>query len=187
MLDSDLADDFHMHYESTDRKFERGQVFHNFNEHDYMVLEAFSPNNLVVMDMKSGSLVIALGATEYNCYPSGQEPISENTKVGVSWDHGIYLGSNLSETNFRAYKQRYGTEESIDNLMDYRISLKKQFRYLLELSEDKDVPANIKSSLLDEIYDKFHTIDEDTFYERLEDGKYDAGFKKDEFKRNECR
>ena len=71
--------------------------------------------------------------------------------------------------------------------MDYRISLKKQFRYLLELSEDKDVPANIKSSLLDEIYDNFHTIDEDTFYERLEDGKYDAGFKKDEFKRNECR
>lgn len=107
--------------------------------------------------------------------------------MGVSWNHGIYLGSNLSETNFRAYKQRYGTEEPIDNLMDYRISLKKQFRYLLELSEDKDVPANIKSSLLDEIYDKFHTIDEDTFYERLEDGKYDAGFKKDEFKRNECR
>ena len=47
--------------------------FHNFNDHDYIVLEAFSPRNLVVMDMKSGSLTIALGATEYKRYPKDEE------------------------------------------------------------------------------------------------------------------
>ena len=63
------VDDFNLHYEMENRSFERGQTFHNFNDHDYMVLEALSPRNLVVMDMKSGSLTIALGATEYKRYP----------------------------------------------------------------------------------------------------------------------
>ena len=34
------------HYESVDRLFERGQTFHNFNDHDYMVLEALSPRTV---------------------------------------------------------------------------------------------------------------------------------------------
>ena len=62
MTDRGWIDDFILHYEKCDRTFERGQTFHNFNDHDYMVLEALSPRNLVVMDMKSGSLTIALGA-----------------------------------------------------------------------------------------------------------------------------
>lgn len=76
-----------------------------------MVLEALSPRNLVVMDMKSGSLTIALGATEYKRYPKDEEPTKDNTTIGVSWEHGIYLGSTLSQTNFKAYKREYGTPE----------------------------------------------------------------------------
>lgn len=68
MTDKGWVDDFSLHYEMENRSFERGQTFHNFNDHDYMVLEALSPRNLVVMDMKSGSLTIALGATEYKRY-----------------------------------------------------------------------------------------------------------------------
>ena len=56
MTDKGWVDDFNLHYEMENRSFERGQTFHNFNDHDYMVLEALSPRNLVVMDMKSGSL-----------------------------------------------------------------------------------------------------------------------------------
>ena len=76
-------DDFILHYEKRDRTFERGQTFHNFNDHDYMVLEALSPRNLVVMDIKSGSLTIALGATEYDRYPKGEKPTKDNTTIGV--------------------------------------------------------------------------------------------------------
>ena len=43
MTDKGWVDDFNLHYESVDRLFERGQTFHNFNDHDYMVLEALSP------------------------------------------------------------------------------------------------------------------------------------------------
>lgn len=73
MTDKGWVDDFNLHYESVDRLFERGQTFHNFNDHDYMVIEALSPRNLVVMDMKSGSLTIALGATEYKRYPKDEK------------------------------------------------------------------------------------------------------------------
>lgn len=107
MTDKGWVDDFNLHYEMENRLFERGQTFHNFNDHDYMVLEALSPRNLVVMDMKSGSLTIALGATEYKRYPKDEKPTKDNTTIGVSWEHGIYLGSTLSTTNFKAYKREY--------------------------------------------------------------------------------
>ena len=84
MTDKGWVDDFNLHYESVDRLFERGQTFHNFNDHDYMVLEALSPRNLVVMDMKSGSLTIALGATEYKRYPKDEKPTKDNTTIGVT-------------------------------------------------------------------------------------------------------
>lgn len=112
MTDKGWVDDFNLHYEMENRSFERGQTFHNFNDHDYMVLEALSPRNLVVMDMKSGSLTIALGATEYKRYPKDEKPTKDNTTIGVSWEHGIYLGSTLSTTNFKAYKREYGTPEA---------------------------------------------------------------------------
>lgn len=83
MTDKGWVDDFNLHYEMENRSFERGQTFHNFNDHDYMVLEALSPRNLVVMDMKSGSLTIALGATEYKRYPKDEKPTKDNTTKQV--------------------------------------------------------------------------------------------------------
>lgn len=130
MTDKGWVDDFNLHYEMENRSFERGQTFHNFNDHDYMVLEALSPRNLVVMDMKSGSLTIALGATEYKRYPKDEKPTKDNTTIGVSWEHGIYLGSTLSTTNFKAYKREYGTPEKIEDIYDYRAKLKQKFYFL---------------------------------------------------------
>lgn len=132
MTDKGWVDDFNLHYESVDRSFERGQTFHNFNDHDYMVLEALSPRNLVVMDMKSGSLTIALGATEYKRYPKDEKPTKDNTTIGVSWEHGIYLGSTLSTTNFKAYKREYGTPEKIEDI-NYMV-LRGKTEYKAELS-----------------------------------------------------
>lgn len=99
-----------------------------------MVLEALSPRNLVVMDMKSGSLTIALGATEYKRYPKDEKPTKDNTTIGVSWEHGIYLGSTLSTTNFKAYKREYGTPEKIEDIYDYRAKLKQKFYFYQDMS-----------------------------------------------------
>lgn len=179
MTDRGWIDDFILHYEKNDRTFERGQTFHNFNDHDYMVLEALSPKNLVVMDMKSGSLTIALGVTEYKRYPKDEKPTNDNTTIGVSWEHGIYLGSTLSTTNFRMYKKEYGTPEKVEDIYDYRAKLKRKFYFLEDLSKDHDIPKKIQNDILHEMYEKFSTLEEDTFIDRLEDGKYDAGFVKE--------
>ena len=179
MTDKGWIDDFILHYEKRDRTFERGQTFHNFNDHDYMVLEALSPRNLVVMDIKSGSLTIALGATEYDRYPKGEKSTKDNTTIGVSWEHGIYLGSTLSQTNFKAYKAEYGTPERMENLYDYRAMLKRKYYFLEALSKDDDIPDKIQNAILSHIYAEYKTLEEDTFLDRLDDGKYDAGFEKE--------
>lgn len=187
MTDKGWVDDFNLHYESVDRLFERGQTFHNFNDHDYMVLEALSPRNLVVMDMKSGSLTIALGATEYKRYPKDEKPTKDNTTIGVSWEHGIYLGSTLSTTNFKAYKREYGTPEKIEDIYDYRAKLKQKFYFYQDMSKDDDVPKKLQNDFLHQMYEDFGTIEEDCFYDRLEDGKYDGGFKEKQVKEEKSR
>ena len=160
---------------------------HNFNDHDYMVLEALSPRNLVVMDMKSGSLTIALGATEYKRYPKDEKPTKDNTTIGVSWEHGIYLGSTLSTTNFKAYKREYGTPEKIEDIYDYRAKLKQKFYFYQDMSKDDDVPKKLQNDFLHQMYEDFGTIEEDCFYDRLEDGKYDEGFKERQVKEEKSR
>ena len=182
MTDKGWVDDFNLHYEMENRSFERGQTFHNFNDHYYMVLEALSPRNLVVMDMKSGSLTIALGATEYKRYPKDEKPTKDNTTIGVSWEHGIYLGSTLSTTNFKAYKREYGTPEKIEDIYDYRAKLKQKFYFYQDMSKDDDVPKKLQNDFLHQMYEDFGTIEEDCFYDRLEDGKYDEGFKERQVK-----
>lgn len=176
-----------LHYEMENRSFERGQTFHNFNDHDYMVLEALSPRNLVVMDMKSGSLTIALGATEYKRYPKDEKPTKDNTTIGVSWEHGIYLGSTLSTTNFKAYKREYGTPEKIEDIYDYRAKLKQKFYFYQDMSKDDDVPKKLQNDFLHQMYEDFGTIEEDCFYDRLEDGKYDGSFKEKQVKEEKSR
>ena len=187
MTDKGWVDDFNLHYEMENRSFERGQTFHNFNDHDYMVLEALSPRNLVVMDMKSGSLTIALGATEYKRYPKDEKPTKDNTTIGVSWEHGIYLGSTLSTTNFKAYKREYGTPEKIEDIYDYRAKLKHKFYFYQDMSKDDDVPKKLQNDFLHQMYEDFGTIEEDCFYDRLEDGKYDEGFKERQVKEEKSR
>ena len=45
---------------------------------------------------------------ESNTSIKTKKPTKDNTTIGVSWEHGIYLGSTLSTTNFKAYNREYG-------------------------------------------------------------------------------
>ena len=176
-----------MHYEKNNRIFERGQTFHNFNGHDYMVLESLSQNNLIVADLKDASITVALGVEEYKRFPKDAEPDRDNTTVAVSWENGIYLGRKLSETNFKAYKKKYGTPEKTENIMDYRAKLKQKFNFYDDMSKDDDVPVKIQSDFMHQMYEEFGTLEENEFYDRLDDGRYDAGFNKIQIKEEKSR
>ncbi len=176
MTDQGWVNGRSLRYERVDAAYMKGQVLHNFNGRDYMVLEALSPNNLVVMDMKNGSLTVALGTYSYRRYPKGQEPTEENAVTNISWEHGIYLEAGLSATNFRAYKQEYGTPEPIQDMYDYRNQLKKKFYLLKDLTRDGLMPEHVVGAARESMYSEFGTQSEGSFLQELEKGRYDSGY-----------
>ena len=123
MTDKGWVDDFNLHYESVDRLFERGQTFHNFNDHDYMVLEALSPRNLVVMDMNKE-------------YGDGANPVILKSEFIMSLCEQLIGGTNLGAKQksiidrctasvYRDYQQR-GYTGTVPTLQDFRAELLKQ-------------------------------------------------------------
>lgn len=93
----------------------------------------------------------------------------------------------LSTTNFKAYKREYGTPEKIEDIYDYRAKLKQKFYFYQDMSKDDDVPKKLQNDFLHQMYEDFGTIEEDCFYDRLEDGKYDEGFKERQVKEEKSR
>lgn len=176
MTDQGWVNELALHYERMEAGYQRGQVWRNFNGHEYMVLEALSERNLVVMDMRYGSLTVALGTDVYRRYPKDQEPTEENTVIGISWENGIYLEKGLSAINFRAYKQEYGTPEPIRDVYDYRDSQKETFYLLQDLTRDRLATAEVKRAARDSMYEEFGTESEKNFLQELGKGRYDSGY-----------
>ena len=129
MTDRGWIDDFILHYgKNATGHLKEGRHFITFNDHDYMVLEALSPRNLVVMDMKSGSLTIALGATEYKRYPKDEEPTKDNTTIwGIVGARDLSWVHTFADQPLRHMKREYGTPEKIKDVYDYRAKLKQKF------------------------------------------------------------
>ena len=59
------------------------------------------------------------------------------------------------------------------DIYDYRAKLKQKFYFYQDMSKDDDVPKKLQNDFLHQMYEDFGTIEEDCFYDRLEDGKYD--------------
>ena len=87
----------------------------------------------------------------------------------------------------KAYKREYGTPEKIEDIYDYRAKLKQKFYFYQDMSKDDDVPKKLQNDFLHQMYEDFGTIEEDCFYDRLEDGKYDEGFKERQVKEEKSR
>ena len=51
----------------------------------------------------------------------------------------------------------------------------------------RQVPKKLQNDFLHQMYEDFGTIEEDCFYDRLEDGKYDEGFKERQVKEEKSR
>ena len=58
----------------------------------------------------------------------------------------------------------------------------RSFYFYQDLSKDDDIPKNMQNDFLHQMYKEFGTIEEEYFYDRLEDGKYDEGFKERQVK-----
>lgn len=97
-------------------------------------------------------------------------------------------GQEVSQAAYLAYEAReYGTPEKIKDVYDYRAKLKQKFYFYQDLSKDDDIPKNMQNDFLHQMYKEFGTIEEEYFYDRLEDGKYDEGFKERQVKEKKSR
>lgn len=98
----------------------------------------------------------------------------------LSWFHTL-------NHEFQGIQEEYGTPEKIEDIYDYRAKLKQKFYFYQDMSKDDDVPKKLQNDFLHQMYEDYGTIEEDCFYDRLEDGKYDEGFKKRQVKEEKSR
>ncbi len=95
------------HYEQEKHDFKQGEVLRNFNGTDYKVVERYSENNFLMMNMASGQFLVAVGLKYYSRYPYAGEHTKENAETGIEWGHGIYLSAIPSEIDFTALRAEY--------------------------------------------------------------------------------
>ena len=95
------------HYEQKEHDFKQGEVLHNFNGTDYKVMERYSANNYLMMNMASGQFMVAVGLQYYSRYPYAGEYTKDNAEVGIEWGHGVYLSATPSEIDFVGLRAEY--------------------------------------------------------------------------------
>lgn len=107
-----------LHYEKIPHAFRQGQVLHNFNGLDYRVLKVLDKGKLLLMSIppfgkkEGGQFLVALGAGAYRRYPLGEDFSDDSIGWGVEWDHGVYLGDDLTAINMEALEAEYGKKVS---------------------------------------------------------------------------
>ena len=148
------------HYELKKQDFRQGDILHNFNGTDYRVMEKYTEKNLLLMNLSSGSLVVALDTDYFARYPKNGEQTEENAEYGIEWGHGVYLSAVPSEIDFRSLRTEYGSvEKSQDGTFDIEVRE--------TLSRVKSVPADCLGDALDEVMEQYRSgeliLDADDF------------------------
>lgn len=165
-----------LHYEKEEARYEQGQILHNFNGRNYRVMEKLSARNLLLMDVDSGNFTVAIGTDTYIRHPSSEAPTENNCVTGIEWGHGVYLGSTPSAIDFRYLRQEYGDTQKVESLADYRDMLEDRFKLYYKLAKDELASDRVKEAATNAMYKEFGTGKQEVFREKLNDGRYDAGF-----------
>ena len=94
-------------YTMVPKEFHVGDKLHNFNGKDYVVLECFSPNNLLLMDQKSGTMLVGCDVRFFNRMPKYSKEFPNDSENGIEWGHGRYLEGLPSQIDFRSLRAEY--------------------------------------------------------------------------------
>lgn len=168
---------FRFTYKPLDTVFAQGAVYHNFNGSDYRVLEKLSARNLLLLDINSSNMVVAVGAGMYTRYPKEEVLTNDNQTIALEWDHGIYIGATPSRVDFALIREKYGEVKKVVTLEDYRQQQRELFRTYKKISDNPNIDTFVKEAATNAMYDTFMTGREDVFTENLNAAKYDVSFK----------
>lgn len=143
------------HYEKKECIFKQGETLHNLNGTDYRVVEVFSPQNLLLINEKSGSYVVGCNVDYFMRCPryegdSGRVEFDmDNVEYGIEWGRGVYLSNKPSEIDFAALKKEYGQKPAPDNQGIFEIEVREI------LSRVESVPAESLGEAIDRVMERY--------------------------------
>lgn len=164
----------YLHYERMEHSFHAGEVLHNLNGNDYRVLAALSQKNLLVMGMTDSQIIVGLGVQLYGRYPKDERPDSDSMVTGIEWDHGVYLGNDITAVDFDILRQEYGEPDMVENVHDMRDKLRRNFWMQKNVEMKEGMPQRVRNAAKDCLENMFGTREPDVFDKMLDKGMYDG-------------
>lgn len=164
----------YLHYERVEHTFHAGEVLHNLNGNDYRVLAALSPDDLLVMSLSDSQIIVGRGVKLYERYPKGERPDDDSMVTGIEWDHGAYLGKDITRIDFDILKQEYGEPDKVENISDLRDKIRRNFWMQKNVEQKEGLPDRVRNAAKDCLENTFGTSEPDVFDKMLEKGMYDG-------------
>ena len=163
-----------LHYEPVEHTFHAGELLRNMNGNDYRVLAALSPKNLLLMGMADSQIIVGRGVQFYERYPKGERPDSGSMVTGIEWDHGVYLGKDITRIDFDILKQEYGEPDRVENVSDLRDKIRRDFWMQKNVEQKEGLPERVRNAARDCLEHIFGTSEPDVFAKMLDKGMYDG-------------
>lgn len=163
-----------LHYERVEHTFHAGEVLHNMNGNDYRVLAVLSPKNLLLMSAVDGQIIVGRGVNLFERYPKGERPDNDSVVTGIEWDHGVYLGTDITRIDFDILKQEYGEPDRVENVSDLRDKIRRDFWMQKNVEQKEGLPERVRNAARDCLEHIFGTSEPDVFAKMLDKGMYDG-------------
>ncbi len=164
----------YLHHERVEHTFHAGEVLHNMNGNDYRVLAALSPDVLLVMSLTDSQLIVGRGVKLYERYPKGERPDNDSVVTGIEWDHGVYLGNDITRIDFDILKQEYGEPDRAGNVSELRDMIQRNFWMQKNVEQKEGLPNKVRNAAKDCLENTFGTSEPDVFDKMLDKGMYDG-------------
>lgn len=164
----------YLHYERVERAFCAGETLHNLNGNDYYVLAALSKNNLLLMGLANRQVIVGLGVQLYERYPKGERPDEESMVRGIEWNHGIYLGDDVTAIDFDILKQEYGEPDRVEHVSELREKIRGDFWMQKNVEMKERLPDRVRNAAKDCLENTFGTDEPEVFVKMLDRGMYDG-------------
>lgn len=166
-----------LHYEPLEYTFRSGEVLHNMNGNDYLVLAVLKEKNLLVMSQTDGQYILAVNAVMYERTPK-EGYVSKDSEIrGIEWGHGLYLGHDLTSINLPGIIQEYGNPRELRTTENYRNEARRQFNVYQWLAKEEGLAHAIQWAAEESMRNEFGTTSHSEFEERLQQGSYDSRMK----------
>lgn len=132
-----------MRYEKIKKQFLEGDVIHNFNGRDYLIVCRLNENTFLLMDSSSKNYVVGIGVNYLVRYPKEEGRTKDNEEYGIEWNHGRYLGNVISEDVLKRLREEFSEREREEDIP-------VETEYAVEIEEYLSRTVKMKASSYEE-------------------------------------